>query len=284
MIWFFDADLPANDAFSDPDTFFAKAVFNQTDCPTPKRPCQIFRAKFERGAGANDQVQFAGICGTPLILASGFGGGPLEAFLQWRESRTRFVDVREWATFIAHSAEANELMAAGAGGGEPARNIDASFWDTFEDELMDQPRRKKEVGIDILFFPHEMQMYVHLELGGNKAFVANFRNALAFPEEFKQWLLAGNKVARNLFEVDTDGNKTPLSNLSLANIDINVSDFDTLDLGGVPPCTGGCAPFACSMMAGTITRYDPANGVIEVGLEGVIIKVYCADGNGNPCP
>lgn len=280
-MWFYDTSTTDTGPFLDPAQWYFDTIYRSGQCDKPKGPFQVIRAKYESG---DRKVQFTGVCGTGLILASGFAGPVMEDFLRWRASRafSRTIEATEWHAFLhetQHSVAAPPALLKEAA---YSRLTAANFWTTCEATLDAQPGRNGD--IEFLFFEEEMQMYVHLELGSNQKFKTDFYNALSEATPFRDWLLKAGLVDRTLWSVDSNGNKTPLTSFKLGDITLDVSDFETPLLGAVPPCPEGFCYAACSLLAGTITNYDPDNGVVDVGLEVVAIKTYCDDAMGQPCP
>lgn len=229
-------------------------------------------------------MQFAGICGTPLIIVSGFSGPLLEAFLSWRLAQgiPKRIDSEEWSRFIAESAHGRSLEPLAGSRLDYALTVAANFWTDCEAMMSAMPGRKGD--IEFLIFPDQKQLYVHLELGPLTDFASDFYDALADRDGFVDWLLHGTIIPRRVYEVQMDGSKLEVTTLPADKIVLDVSSFDKEMFQTEPPCSSGCSPFVCSMLAATLMNYDKTHGVASAGLEEVVIKIYCVDAQGKPCP
>ena len=283
-MWFFDTTPTDTYPLNHPATWYKNTIYRDSDpsCPMPKRRFQILQTDVR-----TSQAQLAGVCGTSLIIASGYSQTVLNSFYAWRISKlkSRMISSEEWSDFLKESASRHisipgiehELMLV--------RSATTQYWDDFEKNLSDLKDRYGY--IDFYFFRAEKLVYIHLELGRDQGFVSKFYSELSSVGEFLNWLKTGKTIARNLWEVLPDGNIVPISGVPVDKLvfrDEKTPNFEKDLIGAEPPCPPTCVYRACSLMVGELTTFDPSNGNIEIDLSLVAIKSYCDDGNGGPCP
>ena len=274
VLWVYDAAPTEEIPDVDAGPWFEKIMGPDCDCKRPggDESMIVFPARYGEPA---DNIQYAGICGTRLILSSKYSL-PVE-FLEWRKSRLqdKHVSATEWSEFLFETANKQNFIDGSNDGQAAIRAQRQAFWNGCEASLGQQPRANK--GIDFIYLPEEKLMYIHLELGTDEAFAKQFMDATTDHENFAAWLKNGTTIERKHSIMQNGQTPQLMQNFSMDNLTIQFKHpLLQRDITTDPNCPPGCRFLgACSLVACTIINFDQVNGTAEVGMEAVAEKSYC---------